>query len=191
MGAMSVEEVAAQMASLPKPEGRESAVEDCVASPDGSWLASIAYEERPILWTVATGREGPTIAFKRTGCHSVQRVRPYGVSRSRIALSRDGHTMAWIGDSERAEIWNARQDRDDVGVLSGYAISVAISPSGAWIAVGQRDGLILVYDAVSRIERAGLRLTGEVFRIDWHPSMPSLACVDTAAYCYVVEVFIP
>jgi hypothetical protein len=77
-----------------------------------------------------------------------------------------------------------------VKLLSLEATSVAISPSGALIAVGKRGGLISVYDAISRVERAALRLAGEITRIDWHPSAPLLGCVDTAGYCYLVEVFI-
>jgi hypothetical protein len=55
----------------------------------------------------------------------------------------------------------------------------------------ERDGLICVYDAVSHVERAALRLTGEITRIDRHAGMPLLACVDTAGYCHLVEVFLP
>jgi hypothetical protein len=35
-----------------------------------------------------------------------------------------------------------------------------------------------------------LRLAGEITRIDWHPSVPLLACVDSAGYCHLVEDFI-
>jgi WD40 repeat protein len=191
MGAMSQEEVAAQMASLPKPEGHESGVEACVVSPDGSWLASIAHREQPIVWDLATGRERPAVAERRTGYNSVQNARPSGTYRSKLSLSRAGHALAWIDNAERAEIWDPRNKGDGAKTVSLAATAVAVSPSGALIAVGQRGGLICVYDAASRVERAALRLAGEITKIDWHPGMPLLACVDTAGYCYLVEVFLP
>lgn len=191
MGALSMEEAGAQMASISQPEGHESAVVACVAPPDGSWLASVAYEEAPILWNITTGHERLVAERKRAGYFSAKRTTPPALSRSRIALSRDGSTMAWIGYARRAHVRDTRLDGDSARYLLSDATAVAVSPAGALIAVGQRGGLISVYDAVSRIERAALQLTGEIMGIDWHPSMPLLACVDTAGYCYVVEVFIP
>jgi WD40 repeat protein len=191
MGAMSQEEVGALMASAPKPEGHESGVQACVVSPDGSWLASIAHKEQPIVWDVATGHERPAVADRRTGYNSVQYARPSGAYRSKLSLSGDGRTLAWIDYAERAETWDTRHKGDGAKTVSLAATSVAVSPSGALIAVGQRGGLICVYDAVLRVERAALRLAGEITGIEWHPSLPLLACVDTSGYCYLVEVFLP
>jgi WD40 repeat protein len=191
MGAMSQGDVGALMASAPKPEGHESGVQACVVSPDGSWLASIANQEQPIVWDVATGHERPAVADRRTGYNSVQNARPAGAYRSKLSLSGDGHTLAWIDHAARAETWDTRHKDGGAKTVARDATSVAVSPSGSLIAVGRRDGLICVHDAVSRVERAALRLDGEITAIEWHPSLPLLACVDTSGYCYLVEVFIP
>jgi hypothetical protein len=122
---------------------------------------------------------------------STRRATPSDVSRSKLTLSRDGCTMAWIGYAERAHIWDTRRDGDDVKMLASDATAVSVSPAGTLVAVGQRSGLILVYDTASSVERAALALSGEIMGIDWHPSLPLLACVDAAGYCYLFEVFIP
>jgi WD40 repeat protein len=99
----------------------QTGVGTLAAAPDGSWLASAGYDGHIRLWNADGSPRADWSAQTRVGT---------------LAAAPDGSWLAGVGVDGLVRLWNT--DGSPRGIVGGRALSVAIAPSGGWMAVGSQ-----------------------------------------------------
>ncbi len=158
--------------------GHTGPVSAVAVAPDGSWLASGAWDNTVRIWDVATGRERATLKGHTGPVNAVavapdgswlasggaQTVRIWDVASGRERASLKGHTGpvnavmvapdgSWVasGGAQTVRIWDAATGREQA-VLEGHTMAVnalAVAPDGSWLASGSSDQRVCIWHAVS------------------------------------------
>lgn len=157
---------------------RHSNTIDALAwSPDGSLIASGAWDNTVQVWDTATGTQ--RLVFTGHSDHVIS-----------VAWSPDGRRVASASDDGTAKVWDA-QSGAEITTYAGHAgssvWSVAWSPDGSLIASGGRDNTAQVWNPTT-----GQRLhlyaghTDAVRSVCWSPDGSRLA---TASYDQTARVW--
>ena len=136
--------------------GHLRSVEGVAFSPDGKTLASVSSDQNICLWDVTTGYHRATLTWNHT----------VGISgRARLRFSPDGHTLA-VGGKAGVHLWNLTRSPYKIRwSVHTPAQSFAFSPNGQTLAVGKRDGTLVLWDAISREEKATLTAHTDYFGV--------------------------
>ncbi len=125
---------------LTQPEGHPTwanssrAIQSIVFSPDGKTLASCAWYNEVVLWSMATRTIQQTLNTELDGLRS-------------LAFSPDGHYLAGGGDNKQSQVWDLRTGKS-IARLEGHAQSiqvVAFSPDGQSLATGSEDKTVVIW----------------------------------------------
>jgi WD40 repeat protein len=112
-------------------------------SPDGGWLASAGYPERPVrLWDLNAGR-----LHRLMGSHSK--------ARNPVAFSPDGRLLATTGgDVGIVRLWNVATGAElrHVGGPADRLLSVAFAPDGRFLAATGTDADIRLWVLAELLE---------------------------------------
>jgi WD40 repeat protein/predicted Ser/Thr protein kinase len=138
-----------------------------VYSPDGQWVASAGSDRTVRVWR-ATDRQDVAVLHGHTG--AVIRVAFTADGRRLASLSSDLRTLGWRGDGT-VRVWDVNP-RATLPVLRGhtnYVYPVAYSPDGRWIASGDWDGAVRLWDAATGEPCATLPHPGVVRTLAFGP----------------------
>jgi WD40 repeat protein/serine/threonine protein kinase len=127
---------------------------------DGVEHASVAMSHDGRLVAVAgylepSPRVGPGVVTVWDSVAGVERfrlpARPSPFSSSCIEFSRDGNRLASVGNEDPAGVtlWDMADGSQVYRISTGRVHNLAFSPDGKWLACGQQDGPIVIYDAAS------------------------------------------
>ena len=147
-------------------EGHEGYVTSVVFSPDGTTLASGAFDSTIRLWDVATRTNTATLRHG-TGVEGIRSV----------AFSPDGTTLASGADAETVKLWDVAT-RTNIATLEGHEFgvrSVAISPDGTTLASGSWDETVKLWDVATGRNIATLRHPYIVNSVSFSPDGTTLA----------------
>jgi WD40 repeat protein/DNA-binding CsgD family transcriptional regulator len=125
---------------LIQPEGHPTwanssrAIQSIVFSPDGKTLASCAWYNEVVLWSMATQTIQQTLNTELDGLRS-------------LAFSPDGRYLAGGGDNKQSQVWDLTKGVS-IARLEGHAQSiqvVAFSPDGKSLATGSEDKTVVIW----------------------------------------------
>jgi WD40 repeat protein/serine/threonine protein kinase len=156
-------------------KGHLRPVESVAFSPDGLSLASGSMDATVRLWRLADDAEAPAV-LKDTG-----RQRVHG-----LAYSRDGRVLA-AAYATGIMLWDAERGRALANVARPVAtFSVAFSPDGRSLAVGDNAGTVSVHDARDGRELAANKAHADTVKgVAYSPDGLTLA---TAGYDGTVKL---
>ena len=140
-------------------------------SPDGQWVASAGRDRTVRVWRAAGRREVATL-HGHTGAVVGLAFAPGG--RRLASLSRES-SMVSEGDGT-ARIWDV-DPRATMPMLGGHSRAiypVAFSADGCWIASGDLDGKVRLWDAATGEPCATLPQAGVVWGLAFGPDGTSL-----------------
>ena len=126
--------------------GHKELIEAAAFSADGTQLTSVGWDASVRVWDTASGKDVSVLKGHKKG------IRAVAISQDgkRLASSNDREFKVWDGEKKEAL---ADLGADNTGASTG-AKSVAISPSGDWLASINRDGVVLLWDVVKKAEVA-------------------------------------
>jgi len=112
-------------------------------SSDGRWIASGSQDQTVKLWDVGTKQLLRTFTLSSTV--------------TAVSFSRDGHLLA-TADKEGLKLWDAMTGRAVWTATQGtiYAYGIAFSPDGRFVASGNVQGVIAIFDAETGQRRNNL-----------------------------------
>ena len=145
-------------------EGHKGYVTSVVFSPDGTALASGAFDSTIRLWDVATRTNTATLE-EHTG------------SIESVAFSPDGTTLASGSRDRTVKLWDVAT-RTNIATLEGHEFgvrSVAISPDGTTLASGSWDETVKLWDVATGRNIATLRHPYIVNSVSFSPDGTTLA----------------
>lgn len=142
----------------------QAKITSLVFSRDGATLASTSWDQTATLWNVAGREERVTLRGHK------ERV-------TDLAFSPDGNWVATTSQDYTARIWDARTGQT-LAVLpgSGFMWRVEFSPNGQYLAVGESNRFVRLYQIRGRRERR--LLVGHVNgtrTLAFHPRLARLA----------------
>ncbi len=116
--------------------GHSDPIKALAFSPDGKWLASGSYDPSIKIWDTSSGKEIQSIYWDYSQVTD-------------LAFSPDGKRIATVADS-RTVVWDIASGKAVLTVKRPQRIySVAISPDGKWLAAGDHDGTVQLWDALT------------------------------------------
>ena len=121
-------------------------------APDGTWLATGAWEGSVQIWDAVTRQERAHVY----GHHGPVRT---------VAIAPDG-TWLVTGDDGSVRIWDTATGQER-GAVYGNVNAVAASADGAWLAVGSQDGSVKIWEVTTGRCVAAMRVDGEVHALSW------------------------
>ncbi|MCB9680653.1 MAG: protein kinase [Alphaproteobacteria bacterium] len=113
----------------------ETAFLDAVAAGAGSEV--LAMDDRGAVW-----------ALDLATSHLTQREEPADPPEDRLAVSADGRWLARVGPGG-VRVTDLSAHTDTVVPTSSPIDAVAFAPTGPWLALGCRDGVVAVHDVVA------------------------------------------
>jgi WD40 repeat protein len=158
--------------------GHQTEVYALAFSPDGTWLATGAWDHTARVWDTATGKPRTGPLAHGEDVHAVA-VCPRG--KLLATASFDGTARLWEPDSGRLR-WELRH--------GGPVITAAFSPDGKWLATGSFDGSARLWDtATGRLFGWPLRHQGVVSAVAFSPDgrLLATASADGTARLWAVD----
>ena len=159
-------------------EGHTDYVETVSFSPDGTILASGAYDRIVRLWDVETRQEIATLEGHEGGVYSV-------------SFSLDGTILASSANDGTIRLWDV-ETREQIASLDEHegslAPSVSFSPDGKTLASGSFDATVRLWDIASRAPIASFEHEGWVYSVSFSPDGKTLASASTAGTVWLWDV---
>jgi RNA polymerase sigma factor (sigma-70 family) len=132
--------------------GHTAHVEDLRFSRDGKRLLSMGLDRKILDWDLTNGHEGERFrAPFRLGD---------GAFDYYLLSPRGDLVASWGYHDDKIRLWDAAtgKERRTLGVLGkgdkgGWRQAMAFSPDGRLLAIGTRDGILSVWDAIAGVER--------------------------------------
>jgi eukaryotic-like serine/threonine-protein kinase len=122
--------------------GKAGAILSAALTPDGKTLATGIESGRISLWDVA----GQKVRFDMHPPMADQQPAHRGVVWA-VDFSADGSQLISAGDDSMVMVWEVASGKRVKALPVGNSIrSAAVSPSGGWVAVGDRVGTVRVFD---------------------------------------------
>jgi RNA polymerase sigma factor (sigma-70 family) len=163
-------------------------------SRDGRWVALIPDQNlgKPrgddiLLWDVEQGKPAGRIKDARS----------FGADSQTAQFSRDGRRLAALvhpphPDVVRTEarVWDWRTGRQLMAVPAPYSYlgTIALSPDGRSVAIGEENGHVRVFEVASGQERASFRHGSRIFSVAFHPDGTKLAASSPDAPIFVWDL---
>ncbi len=146
--------------------GHTSFVNQMTFSPDGTNLATAAYDGTARVWDVSTGEELLKLeGHDRAGLTEA-------AALNGIDFSPDGTKLATAGWDGVAKVWDAASGEELLTLAghSGWLMQVKFSPDGKLLATTSNDGTTKVWDEQTGAELLSLTgHTGSVFGLAFSP----------------------
>jgi hypothetical protein len=122
--------------------GKAGAILSAALTPDGTTLATGIESGRISLWDVA----GQKVKFDLHPPMSDQQPAHRGVVWA-VDFSADGSRLISASDDGAVKVWDVATGKQVKNLAVGSSIrSAAVSPSGGWVALGDRFGTVRVFD---------------------------------------------
>ena len=183
-------------------EGHTQAVNSVVFSPDGTTLASGAFDGKVVLWDVATrtniatlgghtgtvfspdgttlasgSGDGTVVLWDVATRTNIATLRGHTQAVNSVVFSPDGTTLASGSWDNTVVLWDVAT-RTNIATLRGHTSivnSVVFSPDGTTLASGSGDGTVVLWDVATRTNIATLRHMRWVNSVVFSPDGTTLA----------------
>ncbi len=131
---------------LQRLEGHTKAVLSVAFSPDGKLLASSSKEKAIRLWSLPTGTPGKVLRLDERRFQWEQ--------ISRVVFLPDGKTLVscslHAGNQNQFQLWDVEKRwwTYRVRIITRQPLDLAVSPDGKLIAVGEKPGIVALWEVV-------------------------------------------
>jgi RNA polymerase sigma factor (sigma-70 family) len=151
---------------------------------DVIWAAAFSADGKRVAWIGMDCRAGVADAATGAVLHRLQGhagcARPDGVAT--LALAPDGRTLAAVGDSSQAAVWDLTTGRELPAAAAGHrgeVAALAYSPDGQTLASAANDHTVRLWDPATGQERLVFRgHDGGVRAVAFSPDGATLASAD-------------
>jgi len=122
--------------------GKAGAILSAAITPDGNTLATGIESGRITVWDV----NGQKVRFDLHPPNADQQPAHRGVVWA-VDFSADGSQLISASDDGAVKVWDAATGKQVKNLAVGTSVrSAAVSPSGGWVALGDRFGTVRVFD---------------------------------------------
>ena len=146
-------------------EGHSNSILGVEIAPDGTFLASVSWDESLRVWSI-TGQERYHIP------------KAHRDAVTAVAVSPDSATIATGGNDRTVKLWQA-DDGTLLAELKGHnniVTSVIFSPDGRWLASADTDGVIIFWDRQRQRELRRFQAHDDwILDLDFSPDGSTLA----------------
>jgi WD40 repeat protein/serine/threonine protein kinase len=142
-------------------------------SPHGRWLASGSWDHTVKLWELSGASEPGAITLRHT-------LRGHRGIVTGVAFSSDRRTLASVGWDDTVKLWDLQAPKgdslDEIRSIpfAQRVISIAFSPDGGLLAIGQDNGIALYDPATGKPVHPFKRTPAAVPVVAFHPDRPLL-----------------
>jgi WD40 repeat protein len=175
--------------------GHTSGVNAVAIAPDGTWLATGSTDQTTRIWDAATGQERAALTGHEGAVNEV-------------AIAPDGTWLATGSTDQTTRIWDAATGQQQAAftVLTGRPAytavmvevfrriavrAVAVAPDGSWLATGNDDGTVRIWDTAAPAGRnpASRRQRAVLTAAAWTTSAALVAFSPVIAIAALIGIF--